>query len=151
MYSERCFPLVFQSHWLGRAIDPKRLQPLRRKGSEKHDNSLHCLDRQMNIIANGLLQNVGGSLLLLQSFFVRGNREFSSREVLLSGAVLTDRSGNELVVNRLKYSNIMIFRGIHHTQDLPWCNFMQLGCYRQAQSDHSFFAHHGSAFASVAS
>jgi hypothetical protein len=75
-----------------------------------------------------------GGQLLLQPFFARSNRKFSSREVLLSGAVASDRSGNERAVNRLKCSN-MIARGIHQTQDLPrfadlwiaWgfqCNFM---------------------------
>jgi hypothetical protein len=59
-----------------------------------------------------------GGQLLLQPFFARSDRKFSSREVLLSGAVASDHSGNERAVNRLK-SNNMIARGIHQTQDLP--------------------------------
>jgi len=75
-----------------------------------------------------------GEQLLLQPFFARSDRKFSSREVLLSGAVASDRSGNERAVNCLKSSG-MIARGIHQTQDLSrfadvWkaygfqCNFM---------------------------
>ena len=40
----------------------------------------------------------GGQLLLLP-FFARSDRKFSSREVLLSGAVASDRSGHECAVN----------------------------------------------------
>jgi hypothetical protein len=36
-----------------------------------------------------------GGQLLLQPFFARSNRKFSSREVLLSGAVAIDRSDND--------------------------------------------------------
>jgi hypothetical protein len=75
-----------------------------------------------------------GGQLLLQPFFARGDRKFTSREVLLSGAVASDRSGNERAVNRLK-SSWMLSRGIHQKQDLDifanlWigfgfqCNFM---------------------------
>ena len=75
-----------------------------------------------------------GGQLLLQPFFARSDRKFSSREALLSGAVASDRSGNERAVKRLKLSNF-VARGIHQTQDLDrfadswiaWgfqCNFM---------------------------
>ena len=68
------------------------------------------------------------------AFFARSDHKFSSREVLLSGAVASDRSGNECAVKQLKLSNF-IARGIHQTQDLDqftdvwiaWgfqCNFM---------------------------
>ena len=36
----------------------------------------------------------------ISEFFARSNRKFSSREVLLSGAVASDRSGNERAVKR---------------------------------------------------
>ena len=75
-----------------------------------------------------------GGQLLLQPFFARSDRKFSSNEVLLSGAIATDRSGNERAVKRLKSSN-MIARGIHQRLDfaefadfwIAWgfqCNFM---------------------------
>ena len=71
---------------------------------------------------------------MLQPFFAKSDRKFNSREVLLSGAVASDRSANERAVNRMKESG-MIARGIHQTQDLvrsadvwlAWgfqCNFM---------------------------
>ena len=75
-----------------------------------------------------------GRQLLLQPFFAKSDRKFLSWEVLLSGAVAHDRSGNERAVNRMKASG-MIARGIHQKQDLArtadlwivWgfqCNFM---------------------------
>ena len=75
-----------------------------------------------------------GGQLLLQPFFAKSDRKFSSREVLLSGAVASDRSGNERAVRRLKSSEL-IARGIHQKHDLgrfsdlwiAWgfqCNFM---------------------------
>jgi hypothetical protein len=75
-----------------------------------------------------------GSQLLLQSFFAKGDRKFSSNEVLLSGAVATDRSANERAVIGLKASG-RIAGDIHQSQDLEraadmwiaWgfrCNFM---------------------------
>jgi hypothetical protein len=71
---------------------------------------------------------------VLQPFFAKSDRKFSSNEVLLSGAVATDRSANERAVNRLKASG-RIAGGIHQSQDLEcasdiwiaWgfqCNFM---------------------------
>jgi len=75
-----------------------------------------------------------GGQLLLQPFFAKSDRKFLSTEVLLSGAVASDCSGNERAVNHLKSSD-MIARGIHQLQDLEqtadlWigygfqCNFM---------------------------
>ena len=75
-----------------------------------------------------------GGQLLLQPFFAKSDRQFTSEEVLLSAAVASDRSANERAVNRLK-ANGMICRGIHARQDLvmtadfwlAWgfqCNFM---------------------------
>ena len=75
-----------------------------------------------------------GGQLLLQPFFAKSDRKFNSREVLLSGAVASDRSANERAVNRMKESG-MIARGIHQNQNfvrsadvwLAWgfqCNFM---------------------------
>jgi hypothetical protein len=75
-----------------------------------------------------------GGQLLLQPFFAKSDRKFSSREVLLSGAIASDRSVNERAVKRMKESG-MIARGIHQCQDLvqsadlwlAWgfqCNFM---------------------------
>jgi hypothetical protein len=84
---------------------------------------------------------------VLQPFFAKSDRKFSSNEVLLSGAVATDRSANERAVNRLKAKSAneravnrlkasgRIARGIHQRQDLEraadmwiaWgfqCNFM---------------------------
>jgi hypothetical protein len=42
-----------------------------------------------------------GGQLLLQPLFAKSDRKFTSNEVLLSGAVATDRSANERAVNRL--------------------------------------------------
>jgi hypothetical protein len=75
-----------------------------------------------------------GGQLLLQPFFAKSDRKFLSNEVLLSGAVATDRSANERAVNRMKASG-RIAGGIHQSQDLEraadmwiaWgfqCNFM---------------------------
>ena len=77
-----------------------------------------------------------GGQLLLQPFFAKSDRKFTSHEVLLSGALATDRSANKRTVNRMKASS-MIARGIHQQQDLArfadlwiaWgfqgnCNFM---------------------------
>ena len=75
-----------------------------------------------------------GGQLLLQPFFAKSDRKFSSKEVLLSGAVASDRSANERAVKRLKMA-LMISKGIHPKEDLDdfaeqwisWgfqCNFM---------------------------
>jgi hypothetical protein len=75
-----------------------------------------------------------GGQLLLQPFFAKSDRKFSSRDMLLSGAVASDRSANERAVNRMKASG-MIACGIHQRQNLSqaadlweaWgfqCNFM---------------------------
>jgi hypothetical protein len=75
-----------------------------------------------------------GGQLLLEPFFARSDRNFFSREVLLLGAVASDCSGNERLVDRMK-SSWMLGRGIHRKQDLScfadlWiaygfqCNFM---------------------------
>ncbi|HSN65142.1 MAG TPA: hypothetical protein VLS94_00795 [Fusibacter sp.] len=75
-----------------------------------------------------------GGQLLLQPFFAKSDRKFTSKEVLLSGAVASDRSANERAVKRLKLAD-MICKGIHPRQDLikfsdvwiVWgfqCNFM---------------------------
>mmetsp|Transcript_2874 Transcript_2874/g.4131 ORF Transcript_2874/g.4131 Transcript_2874/m.4131 type:complete len:119 (-) Transcript_2874:6-362(-) len=72
-----------------------------------------------------------GGQLLLQPFFAKSDRKFNSREVLLSGAIASDRSANERAVKKMKASG-MIARGIHQKQDLfrsadVWgfqCNFM---------------------------
>jgi hypothetical protein len=73
--------------------------------------------------------------LLLQSFFAKSDQKFSSREVLLSGAVASDRSANERAVNQAKASGMIAHR-IHQRQGLSqaagrsvgaWgfqCNFM---------------------------
>ena len=42
---------------------------------------------------------------------------FTSKKILLSAAVTSDRSGNERAVKRIKESG-MIARGIHQRQDL---------------------------------
>ena len=75
-----------------------------------------------------------GGQLLLQPFFAKSDRKFTSKEVLLSGAVASDRSANERAVKLLKAAG-MISRGIHQQHDLvqfsdlwiAWgfqCNFM---------------------------
>ena len=75
-----------------------------------------------------------GGQLLLQPFFAKSDRKFTSKEVLLSAAVATDRSANERAVRIMKCSG-MLRRGIHHRQNLKqvadlwlaWgfqCNFM---------------------------
>ena len=75
-----------------------------------------------------------GGQLLLQPFFAKSDRKFSSSEVLLSAAVVSDRFANERAVNRMKQSG-MIACGIHPKHDmdmsadlwLAWgfqCNFM---------------------------
>ena len=58
-----------------------------------------------------------GGQLLLQPFFAKSDQKFTSHEVLLSGAVASDRSANERAVKRMKESS-MIARGIHQQQDL---------------------------------
>jgi hypothetical protein len=75
-----------------------------------------------------------GGRLLLPPFFAKSDRKFSIDEVLLSGAVATDRSASERTVRLLKASN-KVAGGIHHRQGmervadmwLAWgvqCNFM---------------------------
>ena len=75
-----------------------------------------------------------GGQLLLQPFFAKSDRKFTSKEVLLSAAVASDRSANERAVKRMKCSG-MISRGIHQSEGLEmmadlwiaWgfqCNFM---------------------------
>jgi hypothetical protein len=59
----------------------------------------------------------------LQPFFAKSDQKFSSREVLLSGAVASDRSANERAVNRMKASG-MIARGIHQCQDLSQAAYL---------------------------
>jgi hypothetical protein len=62
-----------------------------------------------------------GGQLLLQPFLAKSDRKFSSNEVLLSGAVATDRSANEHAVIRLKASGRIADMWI------AWgfqCNFM---------------------------
>ena len=58
-----------------------------------------------------------GDQLLLQPFFAKSDRKFTSKEVLLSAAVATDRSGNERAVRAMKRSGF-IRRGIHQKQKL---------------------------------
>ena len=58
-----------------------------------------------------------GDQLLLQPFFAKSDRKFTSKEVLLSAAVATDRSGNERAVRAMKRSEF-IRRGIHQKQKL---------------------------------
>ena len=43
-----------------------------------------------------------GGQLLLQPFFAKSDEKFASREVLLSAAVASNRSGNERAVNVIK-------------------------------------------------
>jgi hypothetical protein len=64
-----------------------------------------------------------GGQLLLQHFFTKSDRKVSSREVLLSGAVASDRSANERAVNRMEASG-MIARGIHQCQDLSQAAYL---------------------------
>ena len=70
----------------------------------------------------------------VQLFFAWSDKRFLSHEVLLSGAVASDRFGNERAVMHMKLSNF-IAHGINQTQDLdifadcwiPWgfqSNFM---------------------------
>ena len=53
----------------------------------------------------------------VQPFFAWSDKRFLSREVLLSGAVASDRSGNAHAVMCMQLSNF-IARGIDQTQDL---------------------------------
>jgi hypothetical protein len=75
-----------------------------------------------------------GGQLLLQPFFARSDRKFTSREVLVSGAVASHRSANERAVQRMEESKF-VSRGIHERANLEtvadvwlaWgfqCNFM---------------------------
>ena len=58
-----------------------------------------------------------GGQILLQPFFAKSDRKFTSFEVLQSGAIISDRSANERAVKRLKMSG-MVAPGIHQTQGL---------------------------------
>jgi hypothetical protein len=76
-----------------------------------------------------------GGQLLLQPFFAKSDRKFSSDEVLHSAAVAADRAANERAVRRMKECGMIGSRGIHPRESLEmwadiwlaWgfqCNFM---------------------------
>ena len=66
--------------------------------------------------------------LLLQPFFAKSNRKFTSQEVLLLGSVVSDQSGNEQEVNWQKYSS-MLAHGMRPVQDLnQFADFMYRPC-----------------------
>ena len=48
-----------------------------------------------------------GGQLLLQPFFRKSDRQFSSKEILLSAVVASDQSGNEKAVKRMKLSGMI--------------------------------------------
>jgi hypothetical protein len=92
----------------------------------------------VNILDKGYRSNQAawrkGGQLLLQPFFAKSDRKFTSREVLVSGAVASHRSANERAVERMKESKL-VSRGIHERANLDkfadvwlaWgfqCNFM---------------------------
>jgi hypothetical protein len=66
-----------------------------------------------------------GGQLLLQPFFAKSDRKFSSEEVLQSAAVASDRSANERAVRVLKRSGVFM-DGIHQSQNLEMMDDMRL-------------------------
>jgi hypothetical protein len=66
-----------------------------------------------------------GGQLLLQPFFAKSDRKFSSEEVLQSAAVASDRSANERAVRVMKRSGLFT-DGIHQKQNLEMMDDMWL-------------------------
>jgi hypothetical protein len=90
--------------WLGAVSDSDYLE---KSGLMQFQEAFQKTDPSSNLSFTNIL-NKGyqcilavwraGGQLLLQPFFARSNREFSSREVLVSGAVASDISGNECAI-----------------------------------------------------
>jgi hypothetical protein len=142
MFLQLCGWLGGWELWLGAVSDTEYFE---RSGVLEIQQQFQTIDKDearelafTNILDKGyrcvLAAWRAGGQLLLQPFFAKSDRKFSSNEVLFSGAVATDRSANERAVNRLKASG-RIAGGIHQSQDLDraadmwiaWgfqCNFM---------------------------
>ena len=126
--------------WLGAVSDSDYFQ---RCGLLEFQKEFQCLDASSTLSFTNILDKGyrciraawrAGGQLLLQPFFAKSDRKFTGREVLMSGAVATDRSSNERAVKVMK-SSLRLVRGIHQRQNLDtysdlwigWgfqCNFM---------------------------
>jgi hypothetical protein len=117
--------------WLGAISDTEYLERCglleAQKQFQQKDNSsnlpfTNILDKGYRSILSAWR---AGGQLLLQPFFAKSDRKFSSEEILQSAAVASDRSANERAVRVMKRSGVFT-DGIHPRQNLEMMDDMWL-------------------------